>query len=387
MIAFATTVASPDRFERHALPGLRRAAEHDSPVAEVTDPASLALAYNEALEAFAAYDDLEALVLLDEDTELLDAGFCADVRRHLDEADDIAILGAGEGGVPTGLPLVLSAWAVRNLRLSDEGADDPAACAAELDAQAAAAGRRSLATPFRVTRHANGARAAGARGGEAPADDQYYEWPRPELAALVPATARRVLDVGCGSGTLAASIKERQGAEVYGIEFMADAAARARLRLDDVVQADLDVLDELPWPEGHFDAVIFGDVLEHLRDPHALLRTVRRHLAPDGVVVCSIPNIKHWTVVFPLIFDDRFTYTDAGLLDRTHVHFFTLREIDDMLTECGFAVEHLGANRIPVAPEYAPIADRLVSASTDAAEQRGRLDVYQYLVVAGRAAD
>jgi 2-polyprenyl-3-methyl-5-hydroxy-6-metoxy-1,4-benzoquinol methylase len=211
---------------------------------------------------------------------------------------------------------------------------------------------------------------------------RYYEGERADLAALVPATARRILDVGCGAGSLGAGLKAQLGAEVAGIELFPEAAAQAEARLDHLVRADLDRLEELPFPPGHFDVAIFGDVLEHLRDPERLLRTVRRHLAQDGRIICSVPNIKHWTVVLPLLVRDVFTYTDAGLLDRTHVHFFTLEELEAMLTRAGFEAEHLDAHRVPMPEPVRVLADVAAAMGADGPETAARLEAYQYLLVA-----
>lgn len=217
-----------------------------------------------------------------------------------------------------------------------------------------------------------------------PQDDAYFEFDRPEVRALVPAAARRVLDVGCGAGALGGALREERGVEVAGLELSPDAAARARERLDHVVEGDLDRLEDLPFPPGHFDAMVFGDVLEHLRDPHRLLRALRPWLADDGALVCSIPNVGHWSVVLPLIAQDRWPYADAGLLDRTHVHFFTLHEAEAMLRECGFALESAAATRLSTAPpaataELAALVGRL---GGDAANAEQRLGAYQYLLVA-----
>jgi 2-polyprenyl-3-methyl-5-hydroxy-6-metoxy-1,4-benzoquinol methylase len=147
--------------------------------------------------------------------------------------------------------------------------------------------------------------------------------------------------------------------------------------------ADLDGATELPFEEAYFDAITFGDVLEHLRDPHGLLRTARRYLAPDGVIVCSIPNVKHWTVVFELLVKDRWEYTDAGLLDRTHVHFFTLEEIGLMMEETGFEVTHaspVDMGKLPDSLQLLPQAAEVLGADRDECE--ARLNAYQYLVVA-----
>jgi methionine biosynthesis protein MetW len=217
-----------------------------------------------------------------------------------------------------------------------------------------------------------------------PQDDAYFEFDRPELRELVPSRARRVLDVGCGAGALGGALREERGIEVMGLELSSDAAARARQRLDAVVEADLDELEELPFERGGFDAMVFGDVLEHLRDPHRLLRALRPWLADDGVLVCSIPNVGHWSVVLPLLTQDRWPYADAGLLDRTHVHFFTLAEAELMLRDCGFAIESAATTNPAQSPPPAVdhLARFLAALGTDADLARRRLTAYQYLLVA-----
>jgi len=216
-------------------------------------------------------------------------------------------------------------------------------------------------------------------------DDGYFEHTRPELRALVPVGARRVLDVGCGEGGLGAALKAERDCEVIGLEGFPAAADRARERLDDALCVDLDALEALPAETGSFNAMIFGDVLEHLRDPARLLRNLLPALAPDGVLVCSIPNVKHWSVLFPLLVNDRWTYQDAGLLDRTHVHFFTLHEIGVMLEELGLEADHVGVNdHAPLPPELLPLADLAARFGAERAETAARLGAYQYLIVARR---
>jgi methionine biosynthesis protein MetW len=215
-------------------------------------------------------------------------------------------------------------------------------------------------------------------------DDHYFEFDRPELRALVPDDARRVLDVGCGAGALGGALREERGIEVMGLELSPDAAARARERLDDVIVADLDDLDTLPCERGSFDAMVFGDVLEHLRDPHRLLRTLRPWLSGDGALVLSIPNVGHWSVVLPLLTQDRWPYADAGLLDRTHVHFFTLAEAELMLRDCGFALASAAATTLsdPPPPTVDHLTRFLAALGTAEPTARQRLTTYQYLLVA-----
>lgn len=212
--------------------------------------------------------------------------------------------------------------------------------------------------------------------------DRYYDSPRPELARLVPPDARSVLDVGCGSGGLAAGLKRELGVEAVGIELFPDAAAVAAERLDKVIVADLERITELPFGDAHFDAMLFGDILEHVHDPHRLLRVLRRYLSPDGRIICSIPNVKHWSVLLPLLVHDRWEYTDQGLLDRTHVHFFTLEEIGRMLDDTGFEAVSVNALEVPPPEAVSVLAELAGSFGADRDETLARLGAYQYIIAA-----
>jgi SAM-dependent methyltransferase len=210
----------------------------------------------------------------------------------------------------------------------------------------------------------------------------YYAGDRPDLRALVPSTARRILDVGCGAGSVGAALKAQLGAWVAGVELFPQAAELAAGRLDELIIADLDTVETLP---DELDVAIFGDVLEHLRDPGRLLEVVRRHLALDGVIICSVPNVKHWSVVAPLLVHDRWAYEDQGLLDRTHIHFFTLHELDQLLTATGFEPSSLSSHNIALPPALDGLVDAAARLGAEPAETRARLSAYQYLVVARRA--
>ena len=172
---------------------------------------------------------------------------------------------------------------------------------------------------------------------EAGPDPFYFGYSRPEVVALVPETARRVLDIGCGAGRLGEAIKQRQQASVCGIELDARAAEAARQRLDHVWAGDVERLDIQIAP-GSFDAIVCADVLEHLREPGRLLEQAREWLTPDGRLIASIPNVRHHSVVRSLL-QGNWTYESAGLLDRTHLRFFTRREIEKLFHRAGFAIE------------------------------------------------
>ena len=123
-----------------------------------------------------------------------------------------------------------------------------------------------------------------------------YESERPDVQAVVPHSARRILDLGCASGALGAALKARQKAEVVGIELDPGYARDARARLDHVVEADIEELiegDEFR-SLGDFDCVIAADVLEHLRDPWVVMRRATPLLRPGGSAIVSLPNIRFW---------------------------------------------------------------------------------------------
>jgi 2-polyprenyl-3-methyl-5-hydroxy-6-metoxy-1,4-benzoquinol methylase len=168
----------------------------------------------------------------------------------------------------------------------------------------------------------------------------YASRPRDEMLRYIPITRTCVLDVGCAAGTFGAKLKARSRAEVWGIELDPRSAAEAAQVLDKVIPKDaLSALADLP--EGYFDCVVFNDVLEHLADPYKLLEQIKRHLTPDGMVVASIPNVRYVGVVWDLIARGNWDYQDWGVLDRTHLRFFTLHSIYKMFVGLGYDVERI----------------------------------------------
>ncbi|RDI76008.1 Methyltransferase domain-containing protein [Gaiella occulta] len=223
------------------------------------------------------------------------------------------------------------------------------------------------------------------RGGHiADTNDRYYLASRPELRRLVPSGARRALDVGCGIGNLGAALREEAGIEAHGLELYPDAAAEARARLDSVVEGDLDHLTELPFPDGYFDCMLFGDVLEHLHDPTRALGMLSRYLADDGTLICSIPNVGHWSVLTMLLGHGRWQYEERGLLDRTHVTFFTLAEIIEMLESTGFELDTLEATQVGDSPAVEPLVACAAALGARPDRMRRQLLAYQYILRAHR---
>ena len=180
----------------------------------------------------------------------------------------------------------------------------------------------------------------------------YYEFERPEVVAMIPVNARKVLELGCATGALGAALKRRQSCHVTGIEYVEDVAKRAETRLDRVIVGDVDAMhfDKLFQP-CQFDCLVAADVLEHLRDPETVLRRLKPFLSSDATIVTSIPNIRNAAVLQAAV-EGHWTYQDAGILDRTHLRFFTRREIDKMFARLGFELEERGAVNDPAIAEW-----------------------------------
>ena len=149
---------------------------------------------------------------------------------------------------------------------------------------------------------------------------------------------RRVLDVGCATGYMCERLTET-GCQVVGVDADQLALEQARKWCEQVVLSDLDLdgLRNVP-ADPRFDAILFGDVLEHLRDPLPVLRQAIGLLAPAGFVVVSVPNVAHAAVRLALL-QGRWNYSRVGLLDSTHLRFFTRSSLLDLLREAGLGVE------------------------------------------------
>jgi 2-polyprenyl-3-methyl-5-hydroxy-6-metoxy-1,4-benzoquinol methylase len=164
------------------------------------------------------------------------------------------------------------------------------------------------------------------------------------LARLGEGRGRRALDVGAADGFLAERLTAH-GWSVTALERDPELAARARGRCKEVVVADLESAP--PLLHDPFEAIIYGDVLEHLSDPTAVLRALDQFLAPGGAVIVSVPNVAHLWVRLSLLVG-RFDYADRGILDRTHLRFFTRRTLLELLRSAGLRVDELAVTPVPL---------------------------------------
>jgi SAM-dependent methyltransferase len=166
---------------------------------------------------------------------------------------------------------------------------------------------------------------------------KYYRFVRSEIAPVLPANATRILDVGCGIGATSAWLKARYpGSRTIGLEGNAALLPELASNVDEAHIVDLNG----PLPEvGAVDLVLLLDVLEHLVHPEKVLARIVSAMTENATVVISLPNVAHLSVSVPLLFRGRFTYTQSGILDRTHLHFFYLGSALDLARDAGLEVE------------------------------------------------
>lgn len=149
-----------------------------------------------------------------------------------------------------------------------------------------------------------------------------------------------VLDVGCSTGNFGAALMEHKGCIVDGIEPDAGDYEEAAHRLRNVEKGFVEDALEKRFKNQKYDHIVFLDVVEHLYDPVATLKLIKPHLKPGGTIIFSIPNMAHASVRLMLLKGD-FEYGKTGLLDNTHLHFYTIREIERVFSEAGYAISIL----------------------------------------------
>ena len=169
------------------------------------------------------------------------------------------------------------------------------------------------------------------------ANNEYYRQTRSEMLNFVPEETGRLLDIGCSEGYFGDAVSQKiPGCETWGVEANADAAAQAAGRNHKVLCGLIDLVE---LPDSYFDVVTMNDVLEHIPYSEPALAVVRRVLKPNGRLVLSVPNVRYYLNVRDLVLRGRWDYQEFGVLDRTHLRFFTLGSIKDLLGQNGFEVQ------------------------------------------------
>jgi len=167
--------------------------------------------------------------------------------------------------------------------------------------------------------------------------EDYYQSTREDMLQFIPAGTRRTLELGCGEGNFSALLKERLDAETWAVEINEQCARKAATKLYKVVNDDVfNCLAELP--EEYFDCIICFDFLEHLVDPYSLLTSLKAKLTRDGVIITSIPNIRYYSVFRDFVLHGNWDYKSQGIMDKTHLRFFTYKSITKMFKQLDFEI-------------------------------------------------
>jgi len=167
----------------------------------------------------------------------------------------------------------------------------------------------------------------------------YFQTKRHEMLGYIPQTASIILDVGCASGSFGQILKSARSVEVWGIEPNERAAEIAAQTLDKVICGKFD--SSLNIPKKSFDCIVFNDVLEHLVDPYSALNYCHKLLKKKGIIVASIPNVRYFDNMWNLLVKKNWEYAESGILDKTHLRFFTHKSIISTFDEAGYYVEFI----------------------------------------------
>lgn len=213
-------------------------------------------------------------------------------------------------------------------------------------------------------------------------DPVYSTYIRDEIIQLIQEPEEknlRILEVGCGCGASLLKIKNLyRNTELHGIELNSHSASIAS-HFADIKAFDIQTL-ELGYDEASFDYIILADVLEHLYDPWNVVNNLKRFLKKSGKLLISIPNVSHYSVIRDLLNGD-WTYTDAGILDRTHVRFFTLNEVNKMLLEAGYKKIEYSMNKMHQTKEDEDFIEALCKLTRNK-QMNQQFQAYQYIVKA-----
>jgi 2-polyprenyl-3-methyl-5-hydroxy-6-metoxy-1,4-benzoquinol methylase len=167
--------------------------------------------------------------------------------------------------------------------------------------------------------------------------NNYFNQSRAEMIKYIPDYAKTILDIGCGEGVFGQDLKKRTNREVWGVEISAPCAETAKERLDRVMVGDIES-NHFDLPNNYFDCIVCNDVLEHFKDPWRILRRLKNNLKKNGCMIASIPNVRYYKNIKALLLRKEWEYASAGILDFTHLRFFTQKSILSMFDECGYSI-------------------------------------------------
>jgi len=166
----------------------------------------------------------------------------------------------------------------------------------------------------------------------------YYETERPEMLELIPEGSSKTIEFGCANGIFSQGVKKKFRTESWGVDIDKESVERANNVLDKVILGEaFGALEKLP--ENYFDLVVCNDFLEHIVDPINFLKALRPYVTKSAILICSLPNVRYWKNVSELLFEKDWRYREEGILDSTHLRFFTKKSMVRMLEESGLTID------------------------------------------------
>jgi Predicted methyltransferase (contains TPR repeat) len=170
-------------------------------------------------------------------------------------------------------------------------------------------------------------------------DSSYYRNDRMDVLKVIPNTPKNVLELGCGEGNFGSLLKQKYNCNVTGIDISSAALSKAKGRIDKIYHANIDEFDFSKL--GKFDLVVANDCLEHLREPWEVVAKLKNNISADGYFVASIPNVRNYQIIKDVFKNGRWDYVDSGLLDRTHLRFFTKENMIELFKDNQYIVEEI----------------------------------------------
>jgi 2-polyprenyl-3-methyl-5-hydroxy-6-metoxy-1,4-benzoquinol methylase len=187
--------------------------------------------------------------------------------------------------------------------------------------------------------------------------DHYYESYRKDIIPLLPKHVNKVMEIGCGTGNTLAYLKDNGYCDwTFGVDLFPEAIESAVQKVDEVYQGNIEEM-ALPVEKESIDIILCLDVLEHLVDPQKVVAYLHTLLSPNGIIIASIPNVRHHSVIVPLVFQNKWEYKEFGVLDSTHLRFFVKKTAIDLMQSSGLKLDK-------VLPNYPGRKDNLLNKMT-----------------------
>ncbi|MCL2283456.1 MAG: class I SAM-dependent methyltransferase [Fibromonadales bacterium] len=185
------------------------------------------------------------------------------------------------------------------------------------------------------------------------AQQAYFNYMRPEMVSFLPNEYAKILEVGCNVGNFRQYVSKP--CEYWGVEPFEQAAEVAKTRLNKVLIGFYNEVEN-KIPDNYFDLVIANDVIEHMEQPWNFLRSIKKKMTEDAKIVLSIPNFRYYENIKEILAEKDWKYKDCGILDITHLRFFTEKSIIRLLLENGFEIEKMqGINPVKVRKRHLPL--------------------------------